>query len=288
MSMTLRDSHGAGGRVGVHLSCSTLGFELETYPDIGDTLRRIRALGFTACDIAAFEDWQNVNPSSLVEDNSAWVNEVEEGLGATGLRVTSLNCGMSTQLDDPDPRAFAQYCREFEALADLAVRLRCPNLTVQPGHGAAGHGIAEHTETARKHLAHLGPLAQERGLTIGVEGHQGSLLEDPTHALQFIEEVWPVVGFTYDPSHWTMQDIPLAETAPLLRYTVHVHVRNAALGKMQATVAEGGVDFAWLIEALRHQRYSGAVAVEYFNGFDSSFSETLALAEHLRRLGVSG
>jgi sugar phosphate isomerase/epimerase len=125
-------------------------------------------------------------------------------------------------------------------------------------------------------------------LTVGVEGHQGSLLEEPGNALRLMAELWPAVGFTYDPSHWTMQDIPLAETAPLLHYTVHVHVRNAASGRMQASIAEGGVDFAWLIEALRRNHYDGAVAIEYFNGFDSCFSETQALAEHLRCLGVMG
>jgi len=84
-----------------------------------------------------------------------------------------------------------------------------------------------------------------------------------------------------------MQCIPLAETASLLSCTYHVHVRNAAPHRMQASMAEGTVDFLWLVEALAASGYAGAVTIEYFNGFDPHFVETLALRDTLMGLGVT-
>ena len=127
----------------------------------------------------------------------------------------------------------------------------------------------------------------ESGVSLSVEGHQGSLLEKPADGLRLMEALWPAVGFTYDPSHFVMQEIPLQETEQLLDYTVHVHVRNASPGNMQATMDEGSVDFAWLVSALRERGYQGGVAIVHFSGFDADFRSTLALRDLLVQLGVA-
>jgi sugar phosphate isomerase/epimerase len=132
-----------------------------------------------------------------------------------------------------------------------------------------------------QHLAKLASLNKSRKITLSVEGHQGSLLEKPEDALRMMKSLWPTVGFTYDPSHFVMQGISLEETEPLLDYTMHVHVRNASLGKMQDTMTDGIVDFQWLITALQAHNYDGAVSIEYFSGFDTEFKNTIALRELL-------
>jgi sugar phosphate isomerase/epimerase len=269
------------------IGCSTLGLTMDASPDIRETLAQIRRLGFEACDVAIFENWQNVNPSSLVTGNEAWIAALLEGLDATGLRVSSLNCGLSRQLDDPDPAAFDQHRREMDALLDLAACVDCTNITVQPGLPISGHEIDALIALTQQRLAQLGPVAQSRGVKLSVEGHQGSLLEHPVRAVAMMESLSPVVGFTYDPSHWAMQRIPLPDTARLLPYTYHVHVRHAAPDRMQAPAAETTVDFAWLVEALAASGYAGAVTIEYFNGFDPDFAETLALQAYLEELGLS-
>jgi len=267
------------------IGCSTLGLTMAESPDIRRTLARIKAQGFAACDIAVFEGWQNVDPSSLVAGNQAWVDALREGLAATGLQVSSLNCGLSRHLDDPDPGAVDVQRRELEALLDLATSVNCPNITVQPGNPIPGYEFGELSALTQERLGVLGPAAQDRGVTFSVEGHQGSLLEDPARALAMMATLWPTVGFTYDPSHWAMQRIPLPDTRGLLRYTHHVHVRNAAPDRMQAVASESSVDWPWLVKALRSANYHGTVTIEYFNGFDHDFSETLALRECLVAVG---
>lgn len=270
----------------MYLSCSTLCFDSETHPDIGEVLSRIRAMGFKAVDLAAFEDWQNVNPSFLLEDDGSWSDMLLETLEELDLRMNSINGGPSVAINDPDPARFVRYRQEVVALLDLAVKLGCPNLTLQPGRPIAGERVAELLDRTQAHLAELGPLAAARNVTLSVEGHQGSLLEKPDAAHRMMEALWPRVGFTYDPSHWAMQRIPLDETARLLPFTYNVHVRNAKPDAMQASTDDGVVDFAWLVEALRTSGYDGAVAIEYFNGFDADLEETAALRDRLLALGV--
>lgn len=101
-----------------------------------------------------------------------------------------------------------------------------------------------------------------------------------------MEDFWPGIGYTYDPSHFVMADIPLIRTEDLLDYTSHVHMRNASSGKMQDTMANGTVDIEWLVSSLKAHGYEGALSIEYFRDFDSDFANTLDLRRRLVELGV--
>ena len=268
------------------LSCSTLGCVLDKYPNIEDTLITLKELGFHTIDLAAFENWQNVNPSKLAQPGELWSDKFISALKRTNLKVCSFNCGLSLPLNTPGFLDSEQVKDEFRALVGLADAVHCPNITVQPGNPLADCDVDKSLSTAAESLRFLAPVTIERGITLSVEGHQGSILENPDAAYQFMQSLWPDVGFSYDPSHWVMQDIDLPSTEPLLDFTYHVHVRNAALNKMQETMAKGNVDFEWLVNALGKVDYKGAISIEYFSDFDSDFKETLALRDLLRSLGV--
>ncbi|MDO8686013.1 MAG: hypothetical protein Q7J78_05005, partial [Clostridiales bacterium] len=79
---------------------------------------------------------------------------------------------------------------------------------------------------------------------------------------------------------------PIEDTAPLFKYTNHVHLRNASSGKMQDTYENGVIDFKWVVTALKDINYKGALAIEYFNGFDSDMSNTVSLRNCLLELGI--
>jgi sugar phosphate isomerase/epimerase len=176
--------------------------------------------------------------------------------------------------------------KEYRQLLNLAELVECPNITLQPGKPLEGHPFGSVYDRVTRRLSELAALGEGREIGISVEGHHGSILEKPRDGLRMMEALWPVVGFTYDPSHFVMQDIPLQETEPLLAFTRHVHVRNASLGKMQDTMACGSVDFWWLVPALRARGYTGALSIEYFNRFDERFENTLLLRDLLVELGV--
>jgi len=270
----------------MYLSCSSLACTMDEYPNIKDAIIEMKELGFRAFDLAAFEGWQNVNPSMLAERNESWSREFINAVVESGMKVSSFNCGPSKPLNEPKPSSFAQYEKEYIALLNLAEMVNCPNITVQPGSALKDYSFTKSFDTSMKHLAKLSSLNKDRGVTLSLEGHQGSLLEKPEDALRMMKHLWPSVGFTYDPSHFVMQGISLKETEPLLDYTVHVHVRNSSSEKMQDTMEEGIIDFHWLISALNAHGYNGAVAIEYFSGFDKEFKNTIALREMLLELNV--
>jgi len=271
----------------MYISCSTLVCETERYPRVADGVRQIKDLGFESIDLAAFEDWQNVDPSYLVEEGEAWAEDFASVLSEFDMQMSSINAGPSASLSDPDPASFDAYQEEFLALVKLAERLDCPNLTVQPGKPRQDEPFEVTFARSGRRLQKLGEMLGDDGaVTLSLEGHEGSLLEKPVHAFGMMEALWPTVGFTYDPSHFVMQGFKLAETELLLPYVRHVHVRNASLDNMQASMEEGIIDFEWVVFALREHDYTGAVSVEYFSGFDGEFESTLALRDRLLELGV--
>jgi sugar phosphate isomerase/epimerase len=265
----------------MYLSCSTC-----VYGDLAlrDALDRIGALGFGAFDLFALENMGQVWPSRLAagDVDSA---EIARTIRDSGLRVSSLNCGFSRAVNDPDSSARDQVQAEFRALLDLAASVECSIFTVQTGGYDNATGRVESFDRALEGLQRLVSAAQGAGIRLSFEPHSGAVVEKPADALYMVKRLWPEVGVTYDPSHFVMQtDIGLlTETEPLLEYSVHVHVRNASPGKMQVGMDEGMVDFAWLVTALRERGYEGAVAIEYL---ESAESEAVKLRDELISLGV--
>jgi sugar phosphate isomerase/epimerase len=178
-------------------------------------------------------------------------------------------------------------CRkEFLAMLELSEKVGSPNLTFQPGPVFESQGRKGSIDTLQAHLSELRQLKAGYRTSVSLEGHANTVIEESEVALDIIKRSWPDIGYTYDPSHFVMGDIPLRRTEGLLDYTVHVHVRNASLGKMQDTMANGKVDIEWLVSALKAHNFKGALSIEYFGDFDSDFENTLALQRRLVELGV--
>ncbi|MFQ5810809.1 MAG: sugar phosphate isomerase/epimerase family protein, partial [Armatimonadota bacterium] len=208
----------------MYVSCSCLVCDKERYSTVEDALRQIAELGFGAFDLDVFENWQHINPSELAADVDEWKRRLANAMDETGLEVSSFNCGLSQKLGSPDPQAFEQCAREFSALLDLAAALGCPNITLQPGPVLAEHSPDEQLSAMRQHLAEIARIKGDRELTISIEGHAHTVLEEPDVALDVLRDLWPGVGFTYDPSHPELLGFPLADVAALVQYTCHVHV----------------------------------------------------------------
>lgn len=260
------------------ISCSSLVCPIEEFSTIDEIVRHIDKLGFKAIDLAAFEGWQSVNPSWLTEHYDDWTQTFEDALAETGMRVSSINTRPRiVDITDPDPASFEAYKKDYATILKLAKQVNCSSITIQPGKMEEGETFDTTFERAKQRFLALAELHDGGPITLNLEGHYGSLLESPDAALRMMQAVWPKVGLTYDPSHFTMQGIALKDTEPLLAYTQQVHVRNASLGNMQDTMENGLVDIPWLISALQARAYDGSIAVEYFEGFDRDFTNTRAM-----------
>jgi len=268
----------------MHLSCS---MSVVADREAPAALAHIAELGFRRFDLFALERYGQVWPSRLAAEGpwGALGRAIVRASAEAGLQAASFNCSFSQPVNDPAPEARRVVEAEFGALLSLAEEMGCPNLTLQVGGRADGVTAAEALDAARAGLERLAELAGD-SVGLSFEPHQGSVAERPRDALSLARRLWPGVGVTYDPSHFVMQPEvgSLVESEPLLEYTRHVHLRNAARGRMQAPMAEGEVDFGWVIEALRGRGYEGAVAIEYL---EAAEADALALREVLLGLGVS-
>ncbi len=264
----------------MYISCSSC---VMADRDLAGALARMLELGFRHFDLFALENMGHVWPSRLAADGAGDLAKV---IGDSGMKVSSVNCGFSVSVNDPDPSARGQLEKEHAAILDLAEDIGCPLLTFQTGGYSRQVGRVEAFDRALAGLEHLRNLAGDRSVRLTFEPHYGAVVEKPADALYMARRLWPDVGITYDPSHFVMQeDIESpAESEALLDYTTHVHVRNAAPGKMQTPMDEGVVDFAWLAEALRKRHYAGAVAIEYL---EAAEAEAINLRDVLAGLGLT-
>ncbi|MGQ9515242.1 MAG: hypothetical protein ACUVTL_09405 [Thermoproteota archaeon] len=64
---------------------------------------------------------------------------------------------------------------------------------------------------------------------------------------------------------------------------MHVYICNASYGKMRDTMADGVVDFEWLVNVLRERGYERTLTIEYF---DHYFANILLFRKILIKLGV--
>jgi len=253
--------------------------------DLRGALARMKELGFRYFDLFALEGMGHVYPSRLAADGGRLYEEVVGAVRESGLEVSSVNCGFSRAVNDPSAEACEQVAREFGPILDLAEEVGAPIVTLQTGGYGTQVGRVESFDRAMAGLGRLVEAASGRDVRLSFEPHSGAVVEKPADALYMVKRLWPGAGITYDPSHFAMQpDIEsLAETEGLLEYTTHVHVRNAALGEMQAPMDEGTVDFGWVVEALRGRGYAGAVAIEYLY---SAEADAIKLRDVLVELGI--
>ena len=120
-------------------------------------------------------------------------------------------------------------------------------------------------------------LAQGTGVTFAFECHARSIVEtmDEVRALMALV---PELGFAYDPTHFVMTGVPMEDTLPLLEKAIHVHLRDAAPGQMQARYGEGAVDFDWILRSLQERGYRGDFSIEYLE------TEGVDLGDDVKRL----
>jgi sugar phosphate isomerase/epimerase len=184
---------------------------IERFPTLSAALSQVRELGFARIDLAAFEGWQNLDPSALAAD-SGLADAAGAAIASAGLETGAINSNPGPLLNDPEEESFAEYLKRFRALLQLAGSLRCGQLTVQPGKRTDGQSVEEALALIVRRLRGLADRARAAGVQLSVEAHEGSLLEKPPDALAVMRELWPSTGLTYDPSHFVMQGFGLSET----------------------------------------------------------------------------
>ena len=248
------------------IACSSLTFCDRPLPD---ALRGVRELGFTSVDLAVFEGWAHVQPSSLTADYDAVARTVRTEIARNALSVPALNCSMGHDDVERRARATLRLAEEVEA---RTVTFGAPHL------GATRHEA----------LAWAAPIvtaAADSAIATSVEFHSNTFTEAAADVVALVEATG--LSITFDTSHYWVgpsQGRGLERLAP---HVSHLHVRDAgtSLAEYQLPWGTGAVDLPLVVSALASAGYRGAASIEYIAdpAFSGDLAESVLAAERALR-----
>ena len=241
-------------------SCPDFAFPLLTYPQL---CKLIAMLGFRAVDVGLMEGRTHHQPSAELTDpaRSALVLRGElalHGLTASDLFYQAGNDFEAVAVNHPDPEVRRGLRETFRRVAEYAAVLGSRHVTVLPGADFGPDSFL----LAAEELAARVRIAEEAGLTLGVEAHLGSLIPTPERARALCDAV-PGLTLTLDLSHFERQGIAFGRSEELCRYASHVHARGANSAELQCPVHANTISFGGLVRGLRRAGYEGYVDLEY-------------------------
>ena len=264
------------------VACSTSAFKVS----LNQALQHISRLGFQYVDLICITSFGHIRPDQLVRDFDNQVRRIEADLAETGLSAAAVNCAFPSLYERDDEAQNRERIKQVEAVARLMRHLGVSTGSFFPGGNWPAQEmpwekvLANEAATIREIL----DVAARHEVTLGIELHANTPFERTEQAGCLLDAV-PELKVVYDPSHFTMQSIPLQDTEPFLPRVVHVHLRDAAAGKMQAPLGSGTVDFEWVIETLRRAGYTGNYSLEYLPNLEGDVdAELLGLRRLIEKL----
>ena len=248
----------------MRLSCGDSTFPKLTHPT---ALEVIADLAIPAVDLCIFHGSSHLAPDTVLTDPVGMAAEVKSHLRSVGLTVADVFAILGPDFETravnhPDATERAESRRWFEGILDFARAVQTPGITITPG-------IPWPNETAEKsmwrsadELNWRSEQAASWGLELSVEPHYQSIVETPEATLRLLD-LAPSLTLTLDYAHYVCQGVPEQEVDILLPRTRHLHARQGAIGKMQATHVDGIIDFPRIITALEQLGYAGYFSLEY-------------------------
>jgi len=250
------------------IACSTSiasGFPLEK------ACADIASLGLRLIDILTIEGWAHVNPGDLADRWEETIQHVDGLLKEHDLTPIALNSMVGPKMHERSDESNARRKVETEALFrlmkkyDIGVAALQPPLNVDP---ELDENIVFESclATLREQVA----MAEAAGLQFALELHTRSPFETMPQVNRLLAAM-PDAPLVYDPTHFVSQGINIKETGGMMDNARHVHIRDAAKGKLQAPYGQGEVDFDWICQALKDRGYAGHISIEYLGGKNLEF-----------------
>ncbi|MBB6733545.1 sugar phosphate isomerase/epimerase family protein [Cohnella zeiphila] len=245
------------------IACST---SVRSGSGLEEALAALSAAGFRYVDVLAIDGWAHVHPSALTGKASLreQIARTSELLERYELQPIAANSGVSPQLHDRSSGAIARRRAETEGLVHWMKELGIGFCAIQPRQPDPSRPWQEVMSDCVASLKEQVEIARAEGVTMALEFHVNSPFETMEQCLAFLERM-PNMPIVYDPTHFVMQGVPLGETFSLMDRSVHVHLRDAAKGRMQTRFGTGEVDFGLVLGELRSRGYRGAFSIEYLD-----------------------
>jgi hydroxypyruvate isomerase len=227
--------------------------------DVYSALERIASLGFAWADIGMVRGFcPHFDPLTA---SNAQTDEFVERVSGMPLRIATLNVGhgaLNRPAERDEQMEFVRRC------LDLAARLKCYAITMQPGVPPEGDWVDDARAVAVD-LTELADKAEGLGLKLTLETpHTGTLVTqvDEAKALLDLSESTNLY-VALDTSHVMRGGTQPSEGVELLGDRVgHVHLRDARGEDFLLTPGDGEVDFAAFYESLKSVGYDRPMILE--------------------------
>ena len=184
------------------------------------------------------------------------------------------------------PGTIDQNCRDIEQVLTFADAAGIASVFILPGIVNPGQSREDAARVSADSITALLQVAKGHKAKLCVEPHVQSWAESPTLVRRLIDQTGVCLALDY--SHFACLGYRQDEIDPLAPHAVHVHLRQAKMGALQAKFAQGTLNFPAMFGTLRDAGYTGWLALEavhqdYMNTLtEDVLTETVAMRDCFR------
>ncbi len=208
-------------------------------------MQRLVDLEYTCVEIMLHESGGHIKPSEIVSN----FDDVYQACRQTH-RLTTV--AYSVDIEPPEDE---RYYAQFEACCRLAKATKVVTITVQSGE--LGTPFNAEVERLREMVA----IASREGVLVGLLTENGRMTEDPDTAAVLCNNV-KGLGITLDPSHFIYGPRGSTSYDSLLKYIIHVRLRDTTKDELQVRIGQGEVEYGRLVAQLNRVNYNRALCVD--------------------------
>jgi sugar phosphate isomerase/epimerase len=185
------------------------------------------------------------------------------------------------------PGTIDQNARDLDQVLTFCDAAGIESVFILPGIVNPGQSREDAASVSAESLTALLAVASHHRARICIEPHVQSWAESPALVQRLIDRTG--IGLALDYSHFACLGYRQEEVDPLARHAVHVHLRQARMGALQAKFAEGTLNFPAIFGTLRDAGYTGWMALEnthqdYMNTLSEDvLTETVTMRDCFRR-----
>ena len=239
----------------MRLSLTSWSFPALTLPECADVSK---ALGIGALDVGLFYR-AALDKAEILADPKAAADRIR-ALGVTVPNYYHLFGDGLAGRNLALPGTIGQNVRDLASVLEFADLAGIGSVFVLPGIVNPGQSRDQAAAVAVDSLRALQEVAGHHKARLCFEPHVHSFAESPDMVRRVVDASG--VGLALDYAHFACLGYPQEEIDPLAQYAVHVHLRQARMGALQAKFAQGTLNFPALFGTLRDAGYQGWLALE--------------------------